>query len=277
MPSRPIIKPHCLPGNQAVIGGNCCLNDGFHWRQRIDLCYCATKWQVWTSKLALWMMNMVSQCSMAHLLTAAEVLSRSHRLRSLHEWSTPVLLSSKTGLNAIRWKRWSKTHCATSLWIYSSATLKCLIKFNQGQSLQGLSPTLTVLSHHFWELCFTLTQKGFLCTVWRKLKIDKGKLFQEVFTSVQNFPSFPGQKDTKTPGVLLLFKENCLKKFHLIKTYPMHSPCEWTVCAPLILKDSKETCVVYTSLHWFLSPLGTPHSCHNWTDGNKPTLSPSKA
>lgn len=50
---------------------------------------------------------------------------------------------------------------------------------------------------------------------------------------MQNFPGafVLGQKDTKTPGALLLFN-NCLSILHLIKTYPTHSPPARTVCAP---------------------------------------------
>lgn len=37
-------------------------------------------------------------------------------------------------------------------------------------------------------------------------------------------PSVTGQKDTKTPEELLLFKENCLCMFHLTKKYPTLTP-----------------------------------------------------
>lgn len=60
-------------------------------------------------------------------------------------------------------------------------------------------------------------------------------------SSVQNFPSVSGQKYTKTPGALLLFKENCLSMFHLIKTYPTYCPMKEQSVHLLILEDSKET------------------------------------
>lgn len=60
---------------------------------------------------------------------------------------------------------------------------------------------------------------------------------------VQNIPDVPGQKDTKTPGALLLFKENCLSMFHLIKNIPLIDPMKEQSVHLLILEDSKETCL----------------------------------
>lgn len=60
---------------------------------------------------------------------------------------------------------------------------------------------------------------------------------------MQNFPSVSKQKDTKTPGALLLFKENCLSTFNLIKTYPHVHPVNEQSVHHLILEDSKETCL----------------------------------
>lgn len=64
-------------------------------------------------------------------------------------------------------------------------------------------------------------------------------------SSVQNIPDVPGQKDTKTSGALLLFKENCLSMLHLIKKSHLLTPWKNSLCTFWFFdfEDSKETCL----------------------------------